>query len=114
MKLLAFLLLFVTTSAFAVQSYKVDPDLYADPIPTSITYPLMDAKGIKPEQRSLFTVVRLVPLELGGTNAKDNLIIVSHRDAFYKRNLDLIVLGKVQHNLMTADAAVKMLTEWRP
>jgi hypothetical protein len=113
-KITLLLMLFALTSAYCVESKRVDPLLYADPIPTSITYPMLNEMGVKPEQRHLFKVCRRVPLEMGGTNARDNLIVLSVRDAFTKSLTDHVIMGRVQKNMMTFAEAVKVLKEWKP
>lgn len=113
-KRILLLLLVISVSAFAVESQKVDPELYADPIPVKITNPIFDAMGLKPDQRHLFRVCRKVPLELGGTNSTENLIVLSRKDAAFKRSFDLLILEKIRRNKMTIDAAVKQLQDWKP
>ena len=113
-RILLLVLLIVSPSAFTVESHKVDPDLYADPIPEKITNPIFDAMGLKLNQRHLFKVCRRIPLELGGTNSTENLIVLSRKDAFFKRNFDLLMLEKIRRNKMTIEAAVKLLQDWKP
>jgi hypothetical protein len=113
-RILLLALLIISTSAFAVESQKVDPLLYADPIPATLTRPFFDAIGLKPAQYHLFKVIRLVPLELGGTNARENLVLATRERASDKRTLDAIIIAKVRRNKMTADDAVKLLQVWKP
>ena len=98
----------------AVEEHAADPLLYADPIPVVLTRPLFDAIGLNATQRPLFKVCRIVPLQLGGTNARDNLVLASRSRADDKRRLDTIVLGKVRRNEWTIELAIKTLKEWKP
>lgn len=100
--------------ALAVQEHAVDPLLYADPIPAAITRPLFDAIGLNAAQRPLFKVCRIIPLQLGGTNARENLVLASRSRAEDKRRLDAIILGKVRRNEWTIELAIKTLKDWKP
>jgi hypothetical protein len=100
MKTFYLFVLLITTSTFAVESHQVDPALYADPIPVSVRLKVMDDMGIKPEQRHLFVVWRRVPLVLGGTNARDNLIVLPIRDSILKSRIDYFILNRVQKNMI--------------
>ena len=98
------------TARLTEQKSPVDPELYADPIPQSITNRLLEGHGFTAEQCTAFSVVRILPLELGGTNAVSNLQVISSRDAQWRQRADALVLLRVKQNQLSVDAAIKALS----
>ena len=96
------------------QSYQVDPMLYADPIPRSITDPLFAAHGFTAAQSTVFAVIRICPLELGGTNAVENLKIISKRDAQWRKRSEQILIRRVVQGIMRPDDAIAALAVFEP
>jgi len=94
----------------AAPTSAVDPDLFADPIPRAIRDRLLEGHGFTAEQRTAFAVVRILPLELGGTNAVSNLQVISSRDAQWRQRAVALVLLRVRQNQMSVDAAIKALS----
>jgi len=58
--------------------------------------------------------VRRVPLELGGTNAKENLMIISLADLSDKLQFERLVLAQIRVNKTRVEQAVKDVSAWEP
>jgi hypothetical protein len=89
-------------------------DLLADPIPRSITDRLLEGHGFTAAQRTAFAVVRILPLELGGTNAPSNLRVIPAGDAPWRARAVALVLLRVRQNQMSVEAAAQALSAVEP
>jgi hypothetical protein len=98
-------------TANAVEVRHVNPGEYSQ-ITRATIDKIFEEHGFTMAQRKGFVVIRLVPLELGGSNAKANLIIVSRDD---ERAHDALVRGLVlasKRGTMTYAQAAKQLAAW--
>jgi len=85
-------------------------DLYG-PIPAATIKAILADHGLPP---TLYTIVRRIPLELGGTNAKDNLMVISLHDLPEKLQFEAIVLQQVRRNQVRVEQARKDVAAWEP
>ena len=84
-------------------------DLYADSVPAALADRLLDGHGFGPAQRAAFAVVRILPLELGGTNAPANLRVIPARDAPWRARAVALVLLRVRQGLLSRAEAARSL-----
>lgn len=111
--LLVLACLFTASFVHAVEVRHAAPGEYG-PIPRQVIDALFTEHGFTAEQRKLFTVIRLVPFELGGTNAKKNLMIVSPAEAQEHYNAQAILIAMSKSGRTTYDKAAAQLAAWKP
>ena len=112
MKCIALFLILCLACAIACAAERkpTTHELYG-PIPAQVTKAILAEHGLP---ATVFTVVRRVPLELGGTNAKENLMIISLADLSDKLQFERLVLAQIRVNKTRVEQAVKDVAAWEP
>jgi len=85
-------------------------ELYG-PVPQKVIDAILAYHGLP---ASIFTVVRRIPLELGGNNARENLMVIAWRDLPDKRQFERIMIAQVNQAKMKVEEARKAVAEWNP
>ena len=112
MKCIALFLILCLACAIACAAERkpTTHELYG-PIPAQVIKAILSEHGLPP---TVFTVVRRVPLELGGTNARANLMIISLADLPDKLQFERVVLAQIRVNKIRVEQAVKDVAAWEP
>ena len=112
MKCIALFLILCLACAIACAAERkpTTHELYG-PIPAQVIKAILSEHGLPP---TVFTVVRRVPLELGGTNAKENLMIISLVDLPDKFQFERVVLAQLRVDKTRIEQAVKDVSSWEP
>jgi len=110
-RIVPFPLLFLACAiAVAADRKPTTHELYG-PIPAQVTKAILAEHGLP---ATVFTVVRRVPLELGGTNARANLMIISLADLPDKLQFERVVLAQIRVDKTRIEQAVKDVSSWEP
>lgn len=105
-------LLSVSAFAGAATSRRVDPALYG-PIPEAMKQAIFREAGLtKPAEQAIFEVIRIIPLELGGTNVPKNLALIARDRLAEHAKFQAIILEQVTVGKMKPRDAVQAMLKF--
>lgn len=106
-------ILLLCESAKAAEVRHAQPGEYG-PIPQSVQDAIFAEHNIAPDQRKFFVIALRVPVFFGGTNARENLMLLSLREFEQKRDFERSLIGAASRNRITYEKAAQALREWKP
>jgi hypothetical protein len=108
--LLAILIPILAVRAPAMEERRASNALYGPLSPVVIDRMLRE-HGLP---ASLFTVALRIPMELGGNNARENLMVIAWRDLPDKRQFEAVVFAQVRNAKTTVEQARTAVAAWHP